>query len=139
MVKTILWVEDEKDQFRAFSNSISKKYEIVRAVDYLSARSEIDKNAYDLYIIDIILPSGIIMNSREQIDRELPQISDTYYGIELIKYIREKKITTPILVVTVVAEQEKINCITSIDPDIKYILKYGATTDDVKKMVDELL
>jgi hypothetical protein len=84
------------------------------------------------------LPSGK-QTTLEQVDGELSGVGNTYYGIELIRHIRSIGLTQPILVVTVVTEQEKISIIRDIDPSIKFVLKYFATPDDVKKAVDELL
>ena len=42
-MKTILWVEDEKDQYEAFSYYLEKEYKIDRALDYEDALLKLNK------------------------------------------------------------------------------------------------
>ncbi|MEA2018381.1 MAG: response regulator transcription factor [Campylobacterota bacterium] len=92
----ILIIEDDK----IFSNEIaefcSKNQNTIEAVyDGISAIEKIDNNIFDMYIIDINLPS---MN-----------------GLDIVKYIRSTDIDTPILVITNSHELE----------DIQKAYKYG--------------
>lgn len=135
MKKRILWIEDEKDQFRAFSYKLIKEYNVERAIDFESAIELLGSKDFDLIIVDIILPSGLPQESANN----LKNITDIYYGIEFIKYIRSINKIVPIIVVSVVTEKEKILRIKNIDAGIKFISKYDSTSDDVKKLADKIL
>jgi len=80
-VKKILWVEDEKDQFDAFSPFVQREHEVTHCYNYADALAILAQSKFDLYIIDIIIPSGEKNISMEKLIR----IKDIYYGIELIK------------------------------------------------------
>jgi DNA-binding NarL/FixJ family response regulator len=112
---------------------------VERAVDYSDALTKIAEKQYDMYVVDIILPSGEQAITKEQVKEKLLRVEDIFYGIELIRHIRSIGLNQPILVVTVVTEQDKIARIKEIDQSIGFVLKYYATPDDVKEAVDELL
>lgn len=135
MKKKLLWVEDEKDQFRAFAYKLSKEYGIERAIDFENAKELISNNKFDLIVVDIILPSGL---PQEAIDN-FKNITDIYYGIEFIQHVRSISKAVPIIVVSVVTEKEKIMRIKNIDDSIQFISKYDSTSDDVKELVDKIL
>ncbi len=85
----ILIIEDDK----IFSNAIvdfceSNQHDIVVAYDGIKAVEKIDNTIFDLYIIDINLPS---MN-----------------GLDIVKYIRSINLDTPILVMSGSHELEDI-------------------------------
>ena len=85
----ILIVEDDK----IFSNDIEKFYQnnehnVVSVYDGIKAIEYIDLDTFDMYIIDINLPS---MN-----------------GLDIVKYIRATDLDTPILVMTNSHELEDI-------------------------------
>ncbi|GBD96385.1 transcriptional regulator PhoB [bacterium BMS3Abin06] len=133
-MKTILWVEDEKDQYEAFAYYLEKNYAIDRAIDYEDAVSKFNANKYDLIIVDIIIPSGREAASIE----ELKRIKDIYFGVELIKKIRAMDQETKILVVTVVKEHFVQLKIHAIDPDIQIINKYDSGPETVRDAVSHL-
>ena len=133
-MKTILWVEDEKDQYEAFSYYLSKNYKIDRALDYEEALSKSQANHYDLIIVDIIIPSGRKASTIE----ELKHIRDIYFGVELIKKIRELDKLTRILVVTVVKENVIQLGIKAIDPEIQIINKYDSGPETVRDIVNQM-
>ena len=62
-MKSILWVEDEIDQFRAFSFLVNRDYIITHQKDYHSAIKKINEFEFDLFIIDIIILSKIRFKS----------------------------------------------------------------------------
>jgi CheY-like chemotaxis protein len=132
MKKRILWVEDEDDQFRAFSYKLTKEYDITRSIDYAKAVELFQTNNYDLIIVDIILASGF---PQETINSN-NKIIDTYYGIEFIKQVRSINKDVPIIVVSIVTEGEKIIRIRNIDDRIEFIYKYDSTSEDVKRITD---
>ena len=57
-LKSILWVEDERDQYEALSYPLREKYSLTNALNYVDAIQKINSSNFDLYIIDVILPSG---------------------------------------------------------------------------------
>lgn len=134
MTKNILWVEDEKNQYRAFSYKLTPNYQLTRAIDYQSAIDLFDNSDFDMVIVDIILPSGF---SQEKLSG-LENVTDIYFGIEFIRHIRSFSKDIPIVVVSVVTEKEKVERIQNIDPYIRFISKYDSTSDDVKKLTDNI-
>lgn len=76
----ILYVEDDKDSFEIISLMLSlanERYEVVRAMTAEEALKMIEKQSFDLYILD----------------SRLPEMS----GVELCRRIRKKHKKTPIL------------------------------------------
>lgn len=134
MTKHILWVEDEKDQYRAFSYKLTPNYQLTRAIDYQSAIDLFAKSDFDMVIVDIILPSGF---SQKKLN-SLENVTDIYFGIEFIIHIRSSNKDIPIVVVSIVTEKEKVERIKNIDPDIKFISKYDSTSDDVKELTEKI-
>lgn len=136
-MKSILWVEDEKDQFNVFSYFLDNEFKITRAIDYEDALLKIKSDHFDLIIIDIIIPSG---KKDVFTIEELRKIKDTYYGLELIKRLRNEKNSTPICVVTVVKEKAITEEITATDNSISIISKYDPDTrEQIKETVSKLL
>jgi CheY-like chemotaxis protein len=133
-MKTILWVEDEKDQYEAFSYYLEKEYKIDRALDYEDALLKLNKTNYDLIIVDIIIPSGKKISTLE----ELKKVRNIFFGVELIQRIREMNKLNKILVVTVVKEgaiQARIN---AIDPNIQIINKYESGPENIMDIVTKM-
>jgi CheY-like chemotaxis protein len=130
-------VEDEKDQFNVFSYFLDNEFKITRAIDYEDALLKIKSDHFDLIIIDIIIPSG---KKDVFTIEELRKIKDTYYGLELIKRLRNEKNSTPICVVTVVKEKAITEEITATDNSISIISKYDPDTrEQIKETVSKLL
>lgn len=134
-MKKILWVEDEKDQFDAFSPFVQREHEVTHCYNYVDALSILAKSKFDLYIIDIIIPSGEKNISME----ELIRIKDIYYGIELIKKIRSNGDNNPIIVLSVTNHDNRVDEILSIDKNIRVLWKYEVDLDDIKREVDSVL
>lgn len=85
----ILIIEDDIQLNTTITNFLKYNgYETTSIEDGEVALKYIDKNLYNLYIIDI----------------NLPKIS----GLEILKYIRQKDLKTPVLIITASLELENI-------------------------------
>lgn len=87
MSKKILIVEDEKSIARALELKLTHEGFDARTVfDGAQALLEIDKEKFDLIICDLVMP---------KID-----------GFQIMEHIREKKITTPVIVLSNLTQEE---------------------------------
>ena len=114
--KKILWIEDDATELMGLVKPLEKDgHKIVVAEDEIKALEIIDKFNFDLILFDIIIPSGIKGN-----------IGNEYFvGLRLLrKLIFEMNIKTPIIVLSVVRDQEMINEISNLG--VKKILQKGA-------------
>ena len=85
----ILIIEDDIQLNTTITNFLKYKgYKTISVEDGEVALEYINKNLYDLYIIDI----------------NIPKIS----GLELLKYIRQKDLKTPVVIITASLELENI-------------------------------
>ena len=85
----ILIIEDDIQLNSTITNFLEYKgYETTSLEDGEKALSYIDKDFYDLYILDI----------------NIPKVS----GLEILKYIRSKEIDSPIIIITASLELENI-------------------------------
>ena len=85
----ILIIEDDIQLNTTITNFLKYKgYKTISVEDGEVAFEYINKNLYDLYIIDI----------------NIPKIS----GLELLKYIRQKDLKTPVVIITASLELENI-------------------------------
>ncbi|WP_198306209.1 response regulator transcription factor [Arcobacter vandammei] len=85
----ILIIEDDIQLNTTITNFLKYKgFETTSVEDGEDALDLIDKNSYDLYLIDI----------------NIPKIS----GLELLKYIRQKDLATPIIIITASLELENL-------------------------------
>ena len=77
----VLLIEDDVQLNTTITNFLTfNKYEVTSLFDGDKAISQIDINRYDLYIIDINIPN--------------------INGLEIVKYIRQKDLSTPIIMIT---------------------------------------
>jgi len=124
--KPILWVEDENDQFTIYKNYYGKyKLNIIQAIDYIDAMDKFEHIKIDLCIVDLIIPSGKKYYDQKSFFKD----KNKYYGIELIEQIRNKNKKIPIIVVSVVNEDQIISKILQIDPNIKIFWKYAPDSE----------
>lgn len=80
-----LLVEDDIQLNKAVERYLKlQKFEVTSITDGDEAISAIDKNSYDMYILDINLPN--------------------INGLEILKYIRQKDLTAPIIMITAAME-----------------------------------
>ena len=77
----VLLIEDDVQLNTTITNFLTfNKYEVTSLFDGDKAISQIDINRYDLYIMDINVPN--------------------INGLEIVKYIRQKDLSTPIIMIT---------------------------------------
>lgn len=133
-MKSILWVEDETRHYYVFSYQLKDIFSITLAKTYKEGLDK-SKLKYDLIVIDIILPSGMPLTSEDEID----EISNVYYGLELIKNIREHDKNTPIFVLTVVNRPDVWEEIKEIDENIVIKFKYDTDPEEVKNIITKIL
>lgn len=134
-MKSILWVEDEFDIYGSLSFFLEKKYSLTYASNYSDALKIINQKIFDLFIVDIIIPSG---NENIEIS-ELKKNQETLFGIELINKIIEKKINSPIVTLSIIADQDVVNKINNIDSNISFIPKYDFDHNEIIKIIDSLI
>jgi len=98
---TILWIEDDYRQLIDLIKPMQNAgYIFDFAIDEKEALDKLQNRIYDLIILDIIIP--------EDVNSEILEHS-LFIGLRLAKkIIREKKITVPILVCSVVNDQRII-------------------------------
>ena len=131
----ILWVEDEKASFNAFSFMLERQYQITRAVDYTDAMLKVRAAHFDLIVVDIIIPSGYKNITLE----ELLKQTETYFGVNFIKEVRKENKKTPMIVLTIVRTQSILNEIKEIDNTIVIVWKYDSDAEKFKSIIDNLL
>ena len=131
----ILWVEDEKDSFNAFSFALKRQYQITRAVDYTDAMLKEQEAHFDLMVVDIIIPSGYSNITLE----ELLKQTEKYFGVNFIKEVRKKNKEIPIIALTVVRDQSVLDEIKEIDKTITIVWKYDSDAEKFKSIIDNLL
>ena len=96
----ILWVEDEALKISGLVRPlIIRKHEIEIANDMSSAIKLIDEKTYDLILLDIIIPDGTKTNIEE---------INPYEGLNLLQYIFDKKLATPVIILSVVNDNNVI-------------------------------
>jgi len=84
---TVLLLEDDTQLNTTITNFLTfNDYEVTSLTDGEKALFQIDDKKFDLYIIDINVPN--------------------INGLELVKYIRQKDLTTPIIIITASLELE---------------------------------
>lgn len=115
--KRILLVEDENDYFEIVSSIVKKElgFEIERAEDGKKGFEKILKNNYDLLILDI----------------GLPYIN----GIEILRKIREKRLSVPVLIFSVRSELSMIKDAISLGIS-GYIIKPFEPRELINKIND---
>lgn len=83
----VLLIEDDVQLNTTITNFLNfNKYKVTSLFDGDKAISQIDKIEYDLYIIDINIPN--------------------INGLQIVKYIRQKDLSTPIIIITASLELE---------------------------------
>jgi len=130
-MKRILWVEDEKEHYDALSFFLKKRYALVRASDYTEALHNIAVDVFDLYIIDMIIPSGKTLIELN----ELKKINTIFYGIELIKKIRKQNSDVPIIVLSVIASPRLVDTIKTLDNSIVFLTKYDYSPNEIMEII----
>ena len=116
--KVILWIEDDADPLMGLVKPLKKDgHEIIVARDGGEAIKKIDNKEFefDLILFDIIIPTGV--------DGDMGD--DLFVGMGLLeKLLIDRKIETPIIVLSVVRDQEMINRMYAMG--VKKVLPKGA-------------
>ena len=131
----ILWVEDEKASFNAFSFMLERQYQITRAVDYTDAMLKVREANFDLIVVDIIIPSGY----KNITLKELLKQTEKYFGVNFIKEVRKENKKIPMIALTVVRTQSVLNEIKEIDKTIVIVWKYDSDAEKFKFIIDNML
>lgn len=89
----ILWIEDDAIKLRGLIKPLEKDgHTILIAEDLTEALKLIENFDFNLIIVDLIIPMGV----RNDMG------NDNFVGLKLIKILKETKISTPIMVLSVV-------------------------------------
>ena len=114
----VLLIEDDIQLNTTIKNFLeSLNYEVISSFDGCNAIELIDHNEFDLYIIDI----------------NIPNIS----GLELVKYIRQKDTSAPIVMVT--ASLEINNFIDAFDNGCNEYIKKPFHLKELEIRINNLL
>ncbi|PWB53737.1 MAG: hypothetical protein C3F06_05820 [Candidatus Methanoperedenaceae archaeon] len=126
----ILWVEDDATKLEGMVKPLKRDGHVIfYAEDQTEALELLENNKFDLILIDIIIPTGIKND-----------LADNHFvGIDLIKKIKEEeKISTPIMVLSVVRDNELIKSIKKMG--IENILQKGSLLpSELKKEIYGML
>lgn len=131
----LLWIEDDASQiFGLMSPLIRAGYKVDTVRDYEEAIKILSENKYDLIILDIIIPSGKVISSEE----DLKAIEkDKYYGIKFLE--TDLGEIPPILVLTVINNPKVLHQIEQ-SPKVKRVLVKGMIKpSDLKVEVIKIL
>jgi CheY-like chemotaxis protein len=95
MGRKILWIEDDARELAPLLWPLEDEgYDIYVAEDAIKAVELLNKNTYDIILLDILIPTG----------QKDPSDYIEYTGVTIAEYIRGHKIDTPIIVLTVVSD-----------------------------------
>lgn len=129
----ILWIEDDAKELKSLVWPLEKDgHEIIFAEDKEEALTIVKTNIFNLIIVDLIIPTG------EKNDKG----DNHFVGVNLIRILKEilkeKNITTPIIVLSVVRDHEIIEEIRNMG--IKKFLPKGAFLPSLlKKEIYDIL
>jgi CheY-like chemotaxis protein len=123
--KEILWIEDDADLLISLMKQLEESdYKITIAYTEYEALELLEKKAFDLIILDILIPSAI--DGEEYTE---------FVGMRLLDKISSRNI--PIIALTVVGEPEVINNIKGYS--VKYLPKGQIYPDTLLHEVEDLL
>ena len=128
--KKILWIEDDADLLMGLVRPLKKDgHEIIVAKDEQEALETIEKSAFDLILLDLIIPTGVKGDAGD-----VP-----FVGLRLLKKLSiDMKIKTPIIVLSVVRDPMIIQDVN--DFGAKEVLPKGAyLPSKLKEKVYEVL
>lgn len=126
----ILWVEDEADKIYELVRPLKNdRHNITVAKDREEAFNKIKFDKIDLIIFDIIIPSGVT-----PIKKDL----EPYEGITLLKNLKENNINIPIIILTIVNDEDVLNEARNFGAN-KILRKGTLLPSELKKEVDEIL
>lgn len=128
--KRILWIEDDADMLMGLVRPLERDgHEIIVAKNEQEALEKVKESDFDLILFDIIIPTGI-----------KGDVGDVpFVGMRLLEnFLIKMKIGTPIIVLSVVRDQNMINEVLEIG--VKKVLPKGAyLPSELKEEVYEVL
>ena len=96
----IIWVEDEAIKLSGLIRPLKiRHHEIDTAIDMSTAIKMIDKNKYDLILLDIIIPDGKTAKIED---------IDPYEGLNVLQHIHQHHNKTPVIILSVVNDNNVI-------------------------------
>ncbi len=130
----ILWIEDDADMIWGLMEPLINEGHIVeRALDSKKAKELLEqKRKYDLIVLDIILPSGEKIKSITELD-----YIEKYIGLKFLESLPLD--SPPILVLSVVNNEEIIAKIESFPQVKKYLQKGYVMPDQLKDEIMTIL
>lgn len=132
--KKILWIDYDTDSLIELVKPLEKDgYKIMVANNEKEALETIEKSKsdFDLILSDIIIPPDV--------KRDTKKIPFVEIGMRLLKTLLiDKKIKTPIIVLSVVSDKEKIGKMYDMGVK-KFLQKRECLANELKKEVDEIL
>lgn len=129
----ILWIEDDADLIWGLMEPIIYEgHKVVRALDRKRAKELLEKEKFDLIVLDIILPSGEKIKSITDLDH-----IEKYVGLNFLKSLPSD--SPPILVLSVVNNEEIISQIENFPQVRKYLQKGFVEPDQLKDEIMKIL
>ncbi len=127
----ILWIEDEALKLKGLVRPLIKSGDVVTFAFTKAESIEILRNqSFDLIILDIIIPDDGSSSKK-------PKLND-FEGIELLRILKETRCNIPVVVLTVVDDEEAIDIINKLGAR-KTLRKGSYLPSDLKKEVDRIL
>ena len=133
MKKKILWIEDDSVITESLISDTTKYYDYDFAFSKKEAIDKLSKDNYDCVIIDLIIPtSGNDFTEYENIEGE-------YFpnGLLIMKDLRKKGITIPIIIFSVVSDDRILNIIQKYNA--LFMKKSLVTPKEFNEIIYELI
>lgn len=129
MGKKILWIEDDAQELKSLVWPLEDKgYKIDFALDARQGEDLATKNKYDMIILDILLPSGE------------PDLSTyvEFTGVTVAERIREKRVDTPMIALTVVNEPAVVDKLKELNV-LKILHKGSILPSSLMNEIEEII
>jgi len=135
---TILWVEDDHENLDAALLPVTRQgVKVVGCSSFIEAQTRLETETYDLFLIDLILPlqpynEETATAHDDAQEKHLPW----YWGVELIKFVREKYTSTPVIVFSVVYDPIVNATLTEIGIEASYTKGTQSNSELCDKIVE---
>jgi DNA-binding response OmpR family regulator len=133
--KTIAWIEDDTDFIDPVVKPLEDAgYDFIRIRSYREAREAKEQiRAADLILLDMILPSG---NGNQgqgaSVSSEMP------LGGQLLQFLREQGINTPVVVLSVKRDQQLASALQALGT-VPVILRKPVLPSILKERIEDVL
>jgi CheY-like chemotaxis protein len=125
MSKLIVFVDDEPSFIDALIAGLEgRNYECKHFSDMSSALKFINSSNVSLVVTDIMMPSGV----------DFPQVDSSETGFFLIEKLLEKKTSFPIICLSVIGDQEKIQKLKR--KNVLYLRKGETPLETAMKLIE---